>query len=188
MSPIPFRDAAEFEELGAAAFLKIEGHGDGYQGALFLINARGEPLEFSYSNVDTPTTFLWRRNDIQRHALRKLTASLLSICPRVPRIIFCLAKEVSSELFCDDIQLSLPACRLAPQTVAAAYCERESRGTANAPEPLNLFWFPEQPPPDSPEGRLFDRIITTGLLLEPFQRASVGLAEVFDKSRKSTPG
>ncbi len=84
--PIPFQDAADLEALGAAAFLKIEpagrvgggessqraGRGEGggepnrlagptgVRGALFLINARGEPLEFAYNRVETPSTFLWR--------------------------------------------------------------------------------------------------------------------------------
>lgn len=148
-----------------------------------MVNARGEPLEFTYTRIDTPSTFLWRQNDVERHAVRKLTASLLSLCPRVPRVIFCLAEEVAAELFCEDIRVSIPVCRLASQTVAVAFCDRESKGTANAPEPLRLFWFPGPPPPDSPEGRLFDRIVCTGLLLEPFERASAGLAEVFSVRR-----
>ncbi|MBI4332023.1 MAG: hypothetical protein HY673_12145 [Chloroflexi bacterium] len=187
MPPIPFRDANELEELGAAGFLKIENHGGGYQGALFLVNARGEPLEFTYTRVETPSTFLWRRGDVERHALRKLTASLLSSCPRIPSLILCLANEVGTELFCEDIQVSLPVCRLAPQSVAAAYGERESRVAASEPEPLNLFWFPGAPSSDSPAGKLFERIVSVGLLLEPFDRASTGLAEVFNESRKNTP-
>lgn len=146
---------------------------------MFLVNARGEPLEFTYTRIDTPSTFLWRQNDIERHAMRKLTASLLSLCPRVPRVIFCLAEEVAADLFCEDIRVSIPVCRLASRAVPVAYTDRESKGTAYEPEPLNLFWFPEQPSLGSPEGKLFDRIVSTGLLLEPFERASAGLAEVF---------
>ena len=65
--PIPFRDADEIEELGAVAYLKvaaIEDRGT-YRGALFLVNARGEPLEFTYNSVETPNTYLWRKEDIR---------------------------------------------------------------------------------------------------------------------------
>ena len=79
--PIPYRDADDLNELGTAGYLKIEPSsvGSGYLGALFLINARGEPIEFTYNRIDTPHTFLWRQVDIRRHAERKLTASLLLV-------------------------------------------------------------------------------------------------------------
>ena len=46
--PIPYRDVDDIEELGLAAYLRIMAAGDksGYAGALFVINARGEPIEF----------------------------------------------------------------------------------------------------------------------------------------------
>ena len=97
--PIPYRDADDLNELGTAGYLKIEpsSAGSGYLGALFLINARGEPIEFTYNRIETPHTFLWRQADIRRHAERKLTASLLLVCPRTPQILLCLAEEVGSE-------------------------------------------------------------------------------------------
>ena len=107
--PIPYRDADDLNELGVAGYLRIEPlpAGFGYRGALFLIDARGEPVEFTYNRIETPHTFLWRQDDIRRHAARKLTGSLLSLCPKIPRIVLCLAAEVGSELFCQDIQLSI---------------------------------------------------------------------------------
>src|SRR5215510_7627040 len=112
---IPFRDADDLDELGTVAYLKIEpvADGSGYLGGLFLINARGEPIEFTYNRIDTPNTFLWRQEDLRRHAARKLTASLFSLCPRTPRLLLCLAQEVGSELFCQDLQVSIPVCRIA---------------------------------------------------------------------------
>ena len=142
--PIPYRDADDLNELGAAGYLKIEpsSGGPGYLGALFLINARGEPVEFTYNRIETPHTFLWRQDDIRRHAERKLTASLLAICPRTPRILLCLAEEVGSALFCQDIQLSIPVCRIAPAMKAMAFSGQETQEVTEASEPMNLFWFP----------------------------------------------
>src|SRR5438874_9054579 len=102
--PIPFRDAADLDALGAAAFLKIEPApgGSGFMGALFLVNGRGEPLEFVYNQVATPQTFLWRQADLHRHAARKLAASLFAACAHQPRLLLCLAAEVGEEVFDQD--------------------------------------------------------------------------------------
>jgi len=179
--PIPYRDADDLNDLGNAAYLKIEpsSAGSEYLGALFLINARGEPIEFTYNRIEMPHTFLWRQADIRRHAERKLTASLLLVCPRTPRILLCLAEEVGSELFCQDIQLSIPVCRIAPALKATAYSAEETVQAAETSEPMHLFWFPSRPQDDSLELRLLHQLTSRGLLLEPFKRGSVGLGEVY---------
>ena len=179
--PIPFRDADELEELGAAGYLKIEPlpAGAGFLGALFLINARGEPIEFTYNRIETPHTFLWRQDDIRRHAARKLTASLLALCPRTPRLILCLAGEIGSELFCQDVQISLPVCRIAPALQPVSSAGAEISESLDASEPMNLFWYPGKPPEDSLESKLMHELIYRGLLTEPFDRAALGLQEVY---------
>jgi hypothetical protein len=139
--PIPFRDADELAELGAAAFLKLEPTAEGgYVGALFLVNARGEPLEFAYNRIETPHAFLWRAADLPRHARRKLTASLLGFCARTPRLLLCLAAEVGSELFAQDLRLSIPVGRIAQALQPAA------QSVAEVPEAF------EQPAPVLPQG------------------------------------
>jgi len=179
--PIPYRDADDLDELGTVGYLKIEpiAGGSGYLGALFLLNARGEPLEFTYNRIDTPQTFLWRQDDLRRHATRKLTASLFSLCPRTPRLLLCLAKEVGSELFSQDMQISIPVCRIAPAVEATSHSGKETQDTLHATEPVQVFWFPGKPAEDSIELRLLQLLASRGLLLEPFERASVGLREVY---------
>jgi hypothetical protein len=179
--PIPYRDADDLDELGTVGYLKIEpvAGGSGYLGALFLLNARGEPLEFTYNRIATPQTFLWRQDDLRRHAARKLTASLFSLCPRTPKLLLCLAKEVGSELFSQDIQVSIPVGRLAPAVEAASHSSEETSDALNTAEPVQVFWFPGKPAEDSLEWRLLQLLAARGLLLEPFERASVGLREVY---------
>jgi hypothetical protein len=179
--PIPYRDADDLEELGTVAYLKIEPlpSNAGYLGALFLINARGEPIEFTYNRIDTPQTFLWRQEDLRRHAARRLTASLFSLCPRTPRLLLCLAKEVGSELFCQDIQVSIPICRIAPANETFPSSDEETRDILNTSEPLQVFWFPGRPAEDAIELRLLNLLAARGLLLEPFERAAIGLQEVY---------
>lgn len=178
---IPYRDADELNDLVIAGYLKIQPIEDtsGYLAALFLINARGEPIEFTYNRVETPHTFLWRQVDIRCHAIRKLTASLLSLCPKIPQLILCLAEEVGSELFCQDIQLSVPVCRIAPAIKSLPYSATEIQDRIEAEGPMNLFWYPERPSDDSIESKLLHALSTKGLLTEPFERALIGLREVY---------
>src|SRR3972149_4049409 len=145
--PIPSRDADDLNELGAVGYLKSEpcSEGSGYLGALFVVNARGEPLEFTYNRIETPHTFLWRQEDIGRHAARRLTASLLSLCPLTPRVILCLAEEVGSDLFCRDVHLSLPVCRVAAAITAAPYDAGETLDRVEASDTMKLFWFLGKP-------------------------------------------
>jgi hypothetical protein len=177
--PVPFRDDKELKELGVAAYLKIEIDTSGYRGALFLINGWGEPMEFTYTHIEIPNTFLWRKADIHRHATRQIATSLLSLCPHPPKLIFCLAEEVDSELFCQDITVSIPVCRIAPATSSVSFTCNEFREETNTSEPKQLFWFPAPPAEDSIEYRLFQRLISSGLLSEPFERAETGLREVY---------
>lgn len=177
--PILFRHANEVEELGLAAYLRIEKYSSGYMGALFLINVLGEPQEFTYSRVETHHTFLWRPEDIRRHAARQLAASLFSLCPLTPRLLLCLATEADSDLFCRDIQLSIPVCRVAPQMQATARAAQESVEEAQADGPLHLFWFPDRPGEGSSQRKLVDQLISRRLLVEPFERAATGLREVY---------
>ena len=179
--PIPYRDTDDLNELGAAGYLKIEpsSAGSGYLGALFLINARGEPIEFTDNRIETPHTFLWRQADIRRHAARKLTVSLLSLCPKTPRLILCLAEEVGSDLFSQDIQVSIPVARIAPAIKASPYSGSETQDTVQASEPMNVFWFPGKPQDDSIELRFLHELVSRGLLLEPLERAAIGLREVY---------
>ena len=179
--PVPFRDADEIDELGGAGYTKIHAPsaGGSLQGALFVVNARGEPLEFTYNRVETPNSFLWRGDDIRRHATRKLITSLLGTCTKAPRFLMCQADEVYWELFCNDIHLSIPVCRVAAAMAATSHSALEVRSGLEGPEPMHLFWFPGQPEDESVEHQLLQRLITHGLLLEPFQRALTGLREVY---------
>lgn len=185
--PIPFHDDKEVEALGAAGYFKIErdAAGNSYSGALFLVNAKGEPLEFSYNRIEIPHTFLWKRADIQNHAIRKLVTSLLSICPKVPRLILCLAEEVDSELFCHDIKVSIPVCRVAASSKTVSCSSQEIKEAANSPEPTHLFWFPQRPEDSTLEQQLIHKLSSYGLILEPFERASLGLREVYGGNSKT---
>lgn len=191
--PIPFRDQDDIEDLGVAAYLRLEADGDrpGYRGALFQVNARGEPVEFTYNRVGTPSSFLWRPGDLRRSALKKLTGSLLATCSRAPRLILCLAAQTPSELFAQDIRVSVSVGRIAMARETTGFSTLETRETlavdAEGEEaPVDLLWFPTPPAADSPERRLLQELHKRGLLHEPFERAGTGLHEVYGEPDAQT--
>lgn len=180
--PVPFEEPAELDALGTAAYLRIlpQPEHSMRRGALFLVNGRGEPVEFSYNQAEARHSFLWRGPDLDRFIARKLAASLLRVCTRTPSLLMCLADEVQSDLFCDDLTLSVPVCRIAPRIATVAFSPREHDESLDGTEPLHLFWYPGSPSEESSERRLVNALVKRGLLLEPFERIRAGLKEVYE--------
>ena len=178
--PIDFRDATDIEELGTAAFLRIERENDsrGVRGALLVIDVRGEPLEFVYCRVETKYSALWRRHDIVRHATKELAKSLFESSTQNPRILLYLATEVDSTLFSEDLALSIPVGRVS----VAVTAENLPSSASSTPAPdwaRTILWVPDQLPPSSLAARLFSELVRRGLILEPFERADQGLRLVY---------
>ena len=94
-------------------------------------------------------------------------------------MLLCLAKEVGSELFCQDLQISIPVCRIALASEVLPSADAETKDIVHASEPVQVFWFPGRPAEDAIELRLLRLLTSHGLLLEPFERASIGLREVY---------
>ncbi len=186
--PVPFKVDEDIQELGSAAFLKLARLDGAFAlaGALFLINGRGEPLEFAYNRIDLPESVLWRKTDLRRYGERKLAASLLGVCAGTPSLVLCLADEAASELFCQDVRLAVPVARIGRTTLAASHTAAESHEAIAHPEPVNLFWYPGPPPADSSARQLLERLVAHGLLLEPFERAGRGLQEAYPQEAGMT--
>jgi hypothetical protein len=184
--PIPFNDIGEDSSgLGSAAFLKVDSSSDGAcsLGALLVISARGEPLEFAYNRVRVPQPFLWREADLRRYVVRRLTTSLLSVCSQQPRILLYLDDEVHVPPFEQDLLLEMP---VAGVTAPGPSSRRTDASTGEVTEELGLpaahvSWHPAPPEHGSVERRLFEHLSVHGLLLEPFERAEIGLREVYGR-------
>ena len=117
--------------------------GRGYRGALFQINARGEPVEFTYNRVETPEQLpLAAGRPAPRRAAHPDRLAARTACPRVPRVIYCLAAEMPSELFCQEIETSVLVCRIAASLETTSYSTLEAAEVLERPAPLHLFWFP----------------------------------------------
>lgn len=179
--PIAFHDAADVGHLGSAGFLKVVAGQAGAVrlGALLVLNARGEPLEFAYNRVELPQAFLWRPADLRRHAERRLIASLLTICTHSPTLLLVLADEVSSALFGLDLHVTVPVARIGQPGDTPRRVDRATGEVLDECPPTHVSWYPNPPLEGSPERRLFDHLSARGLLLEPFDRATLGLSEVY---------
>ena len=171
---IPFRPTGAGPAQAAAFLRVIRDEPDGYDGALFVINERGEPLELDVARVETPRTVLWRPRELRRRAALELVTALFSVAMSRPSVVLSRADEIPPGFFAADVEAGVFACRVATQltSVSADACEHaedlESEG-------LHLLWTPECPREGSPERSLISRLRSAGLLTEPFERAEAGL-------------
>lgn len=183
--PVPFRELDDVEDLGSAAYLKVQRSADGacVLGALFVMSARGEPLEFAYNRVRVPNPFLWRAEDLRQHTDRRLAISLLAVCTHLPRLLLGLAEEVDALLFRRTVQVEMPVALVGPPPIPTRRVDRETGEILEDPtDAPHVTWLPAPPEPASAERRLFDHLAASGLLDEPFERAALGLREVYGPS------
>ena len=176
--PVPFQDLRNEDDLGWAAYLRFvsEEDGRGIRGALFLVNARGEPVEFAFSRIDVPASFLWRSGEARRHAVASLAVALFQACPKTPTILLALSEEVSPRLFTEDLSLDVPLCRVAEgENTPYAFGEC----IESLPNALYLVWSGQPPTEGSTPRRLLEALLGRQLITEPFERTLHGIDEAF---------
>ncbi|MDP2719902.1 MAG: hypothetical protein Q8P44_08770 [Dehalococcoidia bacterium] len=157
---MPFRDHQEIDELGLAGYLKLIRDGDEYSGAIFVVNARGEPVHFVCNRVRVISRFMWREEDIAQGATQRLLQSLFMACPVTPVLVLCHASETPEQLLEYGIHgAPLVGC------IATTEC-------------LEVTWYPQTPAFGTPAFTLWELLSTRGLLHEPFTRAAKGMAEI----------
>lgn len=183
---IPFR-SSEAAGLGTAAFLRVIPfpEGGGYDGALFVMSANGEPVEFCFSRVDTPRTALWRKRDLARRAAVEITRSLVQVCNSSPVLLLARADEVGPEVLFDELGLEIPVCRVASSLAMTAVASTEREQSLGDGE-LHLFWSGEATMGDEAARRLVDRLVAADLIFEPFERAEAGLLEVRNEAAQQS--
>lgn len=171
---IPFRSFAT-EEAGLAAYLRVlsaRRDDDLRYGALLVINAIGEPVEFCYAALRPPTSALWRPEDLRRRTAAALSRALFDECGAQPRLLLALASEIDSTLFRFDVRPTIAACRVLPGDPVDV-----AEGEMVTDQGPRLIWAGERPGPDSPERDLLNRLINNDLLTEPFIRVEAALTE-----------
>ncbi len=177
--PVPFRDLDPDDDTGIAAYLKLadEPLGRGMRAALFCVNARGEPAAFSFSRIDLPPAVLWRAGELRRRAVASLCKMLFGAVSQTPALLLVMADEVSPRVFSEDVEVRIPVCRVQCDSVTTSAIEE---ATESIDETLHLFWTGSGRPEAGSSARdLVDLLRARSLLLEPFERAALGLEEAF---------
>lgn len=176
---VAFR-ANEVDDLGLAAYLRVVRSEDErqYDGVLFLVNGAGEPVEFCFSGLEAPRTVLWGKAALRRRVNAELTKALLGACASTPVVILARAEEIGPETLAEDAIPEIPSCRVTRRLDAVAVGVRDQEEPLDDNGEIQLVWTGEAPADDSAARRLMQRIADSGLLMEPFERALAGLAEV----------
>lgn len=182
MSGIPYRNVTRDPEQAAisGAFFRSVPSGEGsFVGGLLVLDGRGEPMEFVYNQVSARNRIFWRDRDLVRATTRELLASLFDACQRRPSAIFCLANEVAADVLMEDLDVARPLARVAPagQTIGGGVDEEVER--VEGAGSVQLFWVRGRPSEATEAHRLVEELAKRGLLLEPFDRVTAGLREVY---------
>ena len=177
--PIPFRDLWEDEPSQAAGFLRFidEPGGNGLRGALFIMSPRGVPLEFTFTRIDVRSNVLWKVGQARNHALASLSKALFESTSHIPIAVFALADETPADVFSENLKLEVSLCRVATQEADPATPAGEVQQIADS---LSLLWVNGPPVPGGETAKLVDLLEGRRLLLEPFERAALGIQEAFD--------
>ena len=177
--PVPFRDLGEDEPSGAAAYLRFinEPDGNGIRAALFIMSPRGDPLEFSFTRIDVRSGVLWRTGQARNRALTSLTKALFESTSRVPEVVFALANETPVEVFSEGLDVQVSLCRVAIQQAEPAAKAEEGQ---HLPESISLLWVDGPPESGGAPAKIIDTLESRHLLLEPFERAALGIQEAFE--------
>ena len=176
--PIPFRDLGEDEPSGAAAYLRFrdEPDGNGIRGALFIMSPRGDPLEFSFTRTDVRSGVLWRTGQARSRALASLTKALFESTTRVPEVVLALANETPVEVFSEDLDVEVSLCRVGAQDAEPAGTEEVQRLS----DSICLLWVNGPPDVGGAAAKMVEVLASRRLLLEPFERAALGMREAFE--------
>ena len=176
--PIPFRDSGEEEHPGVAAYLRFidEVGSKGIRGCLFTISSRGEPVEFSFTRVDVRPSVLWRAGQARSRAISSLAKALFESASHVPDLVLALASETPPEVFSEDLVVQVPVCRVATQDLGPAAPWEEVQHLSDS---VSLIWVNGLDTAVSGPVKMVEILSARGLLLEPFDRAELGIEEAF---------
>jgi hypothetical protein len=182
VSGVPYRSVLDEDErnVTGAFFRALEIDRETFVGGLLLLDARGEPLEFTYNRVTARNRIFWRDRDLARATTRELLTSLFDACARQPTVVFCLAREVEAAILLDDLDIRKPLARVAGEGETVGLAEGEVHERLEGVSSAQLFWVHGRPSDATDGHRLVERLGARGLLVEPFNRVTAGLREAFD--------
>lgn len=176
--PIPFRHLDEDGPVGMAGYLRFidESNNKGIRGALFIMSTRGEPLEFAFTRIDVPGGVLWRPNQARHRSVSLLARALFESVQNSPDVVLSLAEETPPTVFTEEIGLLSPLCRVTTEDMQTPAPSEEAQ---NLSPHLTLYWVNGLPQPGETPAIVIEHLNRHGLLVEPFDRAALGIQEAF---------
>ena len=172
--PIQFRDHAEVDELGSLDIYDLSPRRAERESEAHCSSstAGAEPVDFSFSRVRCKHRFCGA--PAMHSAMRSEHYAQLSstLCSKEPTLLLARVEEVPPLLFTEDLEVHVTTARASTQlTQSHAVSEvQEDMGAE-----LHVYWVHFVPAPQSPPRQLVDALVEKGLLLEPFERAGVGI-------------
>lgn len=164
--PVPYRKSPPVLSTRCAGFLDVVWLPSSrtFYGALFLIDARGQPVEFVHSHLSAPAGFLWPEDQVRSAGVASLCHALFEACKREPELLVC-RPTLGSAAYC--------RAEIAPQVPFAMVSPAVSDG------PPEWSWINDPPPPSMPAASLAEEIKRRGFAVEPFSRIRDGLRECY---------
>ena len=176
--PVPFQDIASGAASVRIAYLRFvkEAESKGIRGCMFVISQQGDPLEFCCTRVDLPSGSLWNQGVAVRRAVTELTKALFQAVRLQPDVVFCLSFETPQEVFSEDIDAQVPVCCVSSSANGDL---PESVSDLRKGKSVSLCWQKELDSGDYRAGPVIQYLESRDRLLEPFERAGLGLEEAF---------
>ena len=176
--PIPFDNARNDNTQGSIGFLRLldEEPGPGIRAALFTASALEVPLEFCFTRVDFADSALWREGQARRAAAASLIRILFQTANRTPDVILGLADEIPPLVLSEDINASVPVCRISTDSAPRRGLSEEIEELGPS---LFLIWGIHRPAGDSVARRLLNALAQRPNPLETFDRVAAGIAEAY---------
>ncbi|MBM3456933.1 MAG: hypothetical protein FJX77_00140 [Armatimonadetes bacterium] len=165
--PVPYHRPPPAAQEGCAAFLDVAYARAQHTliGAILVVDARGEPLEFVYTRAEAPTGFMWSETQTRSVGVAAVARALFEACQREPDLLLCLPQLGSVEYCKRELAPAIPFVQVTPA---------EEGGATGA-----LTWIGNPPDPRMRATGLLQSLTDRGFLVEPFQRLRAGLEEVY---------
>lgn len=164
--PIPYRQTPKSSSPQCAAFLEViwVQEKQTFYGAMLLIDAKGQPLEFVHNSLTAPSGFLWPADQVRSIGIAELSHSLFKACSLDPLILLSRG-TIGTPDYCKSV--------IAP-AIPFAQIVREDVHKIDS-----LNWINGQPTAGSAEYMLSEDLRSNGFVTEPFNRARIGLEEMY---------
>lgn len=164
--PIPYRHPPKTSSHQCAAFLEVvwvqEKHT--FYGALLLIDAKGQPLEFIHNTLTAPSGFLWPADQVRSIGIAELCHSLFKACSLEPLILLSTSNIGTPEYCKSVIAPAIPFAQIVRADVHKIF---------------SINWINGQPTSGSTAYMLMEDLRSNGFISEPFNRLHNGLAEMY---------